>query len=149
MNIKQFLQERIWAHLPDEVSRKTRLWAAVLWSGALMVLGVLLALGRAKHGMAPGVAPYGMLVTGLAVGMVLLAPGVGATFYLWVLRILAIPGFVLSVLLLMIGFYLIVTPMGLLMRLGGKDFLRTSARSGPQWVEHPGNPDRKRYFRLI
>src|SRR5688572_19193386 len=104
----QFLQTRIWSQLPQTVSRRTRLIAAILWGGALIACGMWISYRRDKLGMPPGIKPYIFIYLGIVVGLILCAPKAGAIFYLWVLRICAIFGFFISLLILTIGFYLIV-----------------------------------------
>ena len=64
--------------------------------------------------------------------------------------ILAFPiGWVVSRLLLAILFYGVVTPMGLVLRLGGRDPLRLArpAARTTYWMAKPGPADLRSYFR--
>ena len=58
-------------------------------------------------------------------------------------------GFVVSTLLMVIIYYLILTPIGLAMRPFGYDPMRMRpvAGSGSLWIERPGKRDVRRYFR--
>lgn len=67
-----------------------------------------------------------------------------------VLSIIALPiGFVVSFLLLAVIYYLIMTPIGLLVRLFGKDPMlrKFEPQKESYWIERPVEFDRKRYFR--
>ena len=58
-------------------------------------------------------------------------------------------GFVVSTILMVIIYYLILTPIGLVMRLFGYDPLRMRpvAGTGSLWIERPPASDVRRYFR--
>ena len=58
-------------------------------------------------------------------------------------------GFVVSTILMVIIYYLILTPIGLAMRLFGYDpmRMRPAAGSGSFWIERPTKSDVSRYFK--
>jgi len=58
-------------------------------------------------------------------------------------------GWVVSHVLLLVSYYLVITPIGLIMRAFGHDAMhRTVDPDAPTyWVEHTPNDDRNRYFR--
>lgn len=117
----------------------------VIW---LVFFGVLAALTWRRSGSWPASA---------AIGAVALVPPLAGMIWLPVLRwcyisltILTFPiGFVLSHVVLAIVFYLVITPIGLIMRAAGRDPmsrpLDRAARS--YWVRREPPADLKRYFR--
>lgn len=58
-------------------------------------------------------------------------------------------GFVVSTILMLIIYYLILTPIGLVMRLFGYDPMRMRPAAGQEsfWIERPQASDVRRYFR--
>jgi len=58
-------------------------------------------------------------------------------------------GFVVSTILMLIIYFLIMTPIGLVMRLFGYDPLRMRPAAGTEsfWIERPRTSDVRRYFR--
>jgi len=78
-----------------------------------------------------------------------LIPALRKPFYLGWLYLTFPIGFVLSHVILAAVFYLVFTPVGLVLRLFGKDPLeRKFDRAAPTyWVAHDPHNDAKRYFR--
>ena len=76
-------------------------------------------------------------------------PPLRRPFYLGWLYVTFPIGFVLSHVILGAVFYLVFTPIGLVMRLLGKDPLhrRLDRAAATYWVEHDPHSDPKRYFR--
>jgi hypothetical protein len=67
-----------------------------------------------------------------------------------VMMAVALPiGFVVSTILMLVIYYLIVTPIGLVMRLFGYDPMRMRPAAGTEsfWIERPKASDVRRYFR--
>jgi hypothetical protein len=67
-----------------------------------------------------------------------------------VMMAVALPiGFVVSTILMLIIYYLILTPIGLVMRLFGYDPMRMRPAAGTEsfWIERPKPSDVRRYFR--
>jgi hypothetical protein len=58
-------------------------------------------------------------------------------------------GFVVSTFLMLIIYYLIITPVGLAMRLFGYDpmRMRPASKAASYWIERPRTSDVRRYFR--
>jgi ABC-type uncharacterized transport system permease subunit len=58
-------------------------------------------------------------------------------------------GFVVSTILMMVIYYLIMTPIGLVMRIFGYDPMRVRPAAGTEsfWIERPRSSDVRRYFR--
>ena len=80
----------------------------------------------------------------------LLAPA--AVRPVWVVMMaVALPiGFVVSTILMTIIFFVILTPVGFLMRLSGYDPMRRGRSAGAAasfWIERPRTTDVRRYFR--
>ncbi len=147
MNPLRFIREHIWSMLPEVITDKQRLWAAVLWGDLLLGFGLWRGWDALAAGRPPGAAALALVVGGFALQVLLLIPPVGRAIYRAILRVFSIVGFVLSSILLTVFFYLVVTPMGLGLRLMGKDLLD---RAGPPaWKPHTGRTDRRRYYRLF
>lgn len=84
------------------------------------------------------------------VGIVgLLAPRVIRPIYLgWMLAVFPI-GWVVSHVVLAVVYYLVITPIGLVRRAGGRDPLerRFDPQATTYWRERPAPPPKERYFR--
>ena len=145
----RFLHEHIWGALPATVSPAARRWGSALWGGGLVLLGIWLAWRRLRLGEPGGLAPWISAGVGLALAVALLIPTVGPAVYLHLLRVFAVVGFVVSHLLLTVVFYLVVTPMGWLLKLLGNDPLALRPDARPRWHSHRGQPERRRYYRLF
>ena len=130
---------------------RDRALAALLWG-----LGLPLVFGGAsawKHRGEP--EPWSLFFVLLppfaALGVSVLLPRVGPHVYLAVMRAAAVVGFVLSHVLLVVFFYLVVTPLGALVRALGKSSVDLAFKSGepPRWHAREGNPAPERYHRLF
>ena len=89
-------------------------------------------------------------VIGLAVGVVFwLVPQISRPFYLVWYFLACCMGFVTGNVLLSAFFYLVITPMGLVMRMAGRDPLRKKFdRTTPTyWLDAEKVVDLKRYYR--
>jgi protein-S-isoprenylcysteine O-methyltransferase Ste14 len=89
------------------------------------------------------------VVAGVSAVLALIAPGTLRPLYV-ALMLIALPiGFVLSHVIMAILYYAIFTPVGLFMRLIGRDALerRFDRQARSYWVPRPTNVDPKRYFR--
>lgn len=115
----------------------------VLFAG---VLGTLSWLGDRPAWVAPA-----FFALGGAVGVLgLVAPA--AVRPVWIaMMALALPiGFVVSTVLMVVIFFLILTPIGLAMRLAGYDPMRRGEDAAARdtfWIERPPAVDVRRYFR--
>ena len=110
---------------------------------------VFLAIARWKMGMWP-LWPIWMGCGGLATGALLwIAPQLARPFYVAWLTIGGVIGFVISNLLLVLVFYIVITPIGLLLRLVGKDPLerRLDRSAATYWKDAEKPVDARRYFR--
>ena len=85
----------------------------------------------------------GVLVAGLVRPQVLKVP-----FLAWMLAAFPV-GWMMSHLLLGVVYYGVVTPIGVFLRMRGRDSLQLQPRSDVKsyWVARPGQPDSSRYFR--
>jgi hypothetical protein len=75
-------------------------------------------------------------------------PVVGKVAYLLIYVVTGIIGFVISRIILALIFFLLFTPLGLLLRAMGKDFLHLRRNpSGTEWVPHARVSDRQSFYR--
>lgn len=74
-------------------------------------------------------------------------PGLGRLAYLAVYIPSSLIGFVVSRVLLTLVFFVVFMPIGLLLRLAGKDLLSLRPDAKPVWQPHPAETERKRYYR--
>jgi hypothetical protein len=90
-----------------------------------------------------------VIVIGAAICLCsLVSPAVTRILYLG-LTLVAMPiGFVISVVLLAVFYFLLLTPVALLFRLTGRDVLyrRFDAATESYWVPHKPSEDMERYF---
>ena len=85
---------------------------------------------------------------GAALAMGGVIPVVGRYVYVAVYVVTGIIGYAISRVILTLMFYAIVTPLGVILRLTGKDLLRLRRHAGDSyWIAHVSNRDRKRYYR--
>lgn len=148
MGVKQFFQQRVWSEMPEGVSTRQRLLAAFVWGGALILWGSVLAWHRHHLGQAIRLAPLAAIVAGSVLLGLMLIPSVGDAIYQAALHLFAVIGFFINTVLLVIAFYCVVTPMGWVLKLCGKDLLDVRDDGPPSWKEHTGRTERKRYYRL-
>ena len=116
---------------------------------ALLILFVLTVSALAKWRFDSPVWGMRILYGGLALVLVyLLVPRLRRYIYLgWMFAAFPI-GWVVSHLLLATIFYLILTPIGLLLRLMGKDLMRSRPQDvASYWEAHNPGTDSSRYFR--
>jgi hypothetical protein len=117
---------------------------ALLWTGFFGLIGAYVLV---RHGESTAAAVFGMLAALGIVGYV--RPGVLRPVYiLWMA--LAFPiGWLISHLLLMIVFYLAITPIGLVMRWLGRDPLerRLDRSAASYWTPHRTDDAPERYFK--
>ncbi len=141
----EFLQTRVWAHLPKRVKPRDRYLAALLWSGGLVALAWVL-LGRERVGP-PGF--FGLHFAALCLGLALCVSGAGDKVYLAALKFFAIFGYFIGRIVLTVVFYLGVTPLALLMRLSGRKFLDPGfgKAPAPTWHQHKPSADPAQFYR--
>ncbi len=144
-----FMHGHVWAVVPDHFSQRTIRLAAVVWGGALILLGLWLRYDRLHDGRPLGLAPSILPAAGSSLVLILFAPGPNERAFLWILRVFAIVGYLVSTVMMTLSFYLVVTPLGWLLKAMGKDPLRLAPGAQPAWHPHPDHQDRRRYFRLF
>lgn len=149
MGLVKFIRDRIWAELPATVTPRQRKQAALAWGLALILLGAWKGWQHRHGGVPIGVSPIVTVLAGLILAGLLLLPALGSAVYLNLMRVVSIVGYVMSNLLLVLTFYLLITPMSALLRLTGKDFLETQKAHVPAWKGHEDHNERRRYYRLF
>jgi len=116
------------------------------------VISVLIVLGGyagvEKFSNVPDISTY-LLSAGIIIFAVsYFAPAVARPLYLIWFFVAACIGIVVSNLILMIFFYLVFAPIGLLMRLSGRDPLKLKKSPGlSNWDACKRKTDLKRYYR--
>lgn len=141
-----FLRERIWAHVPSTATRKQLVQAALLWGVVLPLVIAVVHWLRHRNDAEPGIAPLVIMGVGVTFGLCLLVPVLGEKIYVGVLRVFAIVGFVVSNIVLTLVFYLMVTPIGVVLRATGK-VASAKKPNKPQWVPHKVRSDLRQYYR--
>jgi hypothetical protein len=146
----QFLRERVWSALPEDISPRMRRTAGWAWPLFLVLLGSFVAWRRLRHDAPLGMTPVVLwaLAPGVAAALLFSAP-IGVRVYRGVMMFFMTIGFVVSHVFMVLAFYLIVTPMGLLLRLSGKDLIDARRGKRPSWTPHAGTPTRQRFYRLF
>jgi hypothetical protein len=116
----------------------------------LQLLGALLPALFLAAGLAPAGAAIAAAAVGLAGALgIWAAPRLGRRLYRgWMLAAVPI-GWTISHLVLAIAYYGVLTPIGLVMRLAGRDPMqRRFDRDAPTyWIERPRESDPRRAFR--
>jgi hypothetical protein len=134
-----------WSDIPLNPSARMLRQFAVAWLIFFLGLGVHQFLVRGHHGAGLGLGALALLVggPGLARPMALRWLFVG-----WM--ILAFPiGWLISLLMLWIMFYCIITPVALIFRLRGRDLLarKPAQHRASFWTDKNTPEDVSRYFR--
>jgi len=114
----------------------------------LIFAGIVGGLIWYKFG-APGIAQKVWIVGGVLVAAFYAIPPIRRPLYLgWMYAAFPI-GFVVSHVILALIYYLVFTPIGLLLRLFGKDPMsrKIDREAASYWVEHDPHRDPARYFR--
>lgn len=151
MPVIRFLHSKVWVHMPtlDEIERKDLVMASWLWPLVLLVVAGVRLWARYRGGEPPvNVEFWTLAAFAVLLGISLVTPGIQAHVFLWVLRFFGVIGYVVSNTLILIGFYLCVTPFAVILRLTGKDLLdwRKSGKK-PVWRKHRRVPERQAYFK--
>ena len=144
--VLNFLRTRIWSALPKEITPAQCRPAAWLWGGALVAFAAYGAWRHTQRGEPIGLRTYFWAALGIALAAALLTQA-GPRVYIYVLRFFSIFGYFISHIIMTLGYYLMVTPLALVMRSTGRDALELKP-TPPTWKEHSGKNERRRYFRL-
>jgi len=119
----------------------------VLGTGLAVVCGVI---GALRWHAAAATAAYTWWIGGVALmALLIAAPRFGRWFYVgWMYATYPI-AWMVSHLILGVAYYLVATPIGLAMRLFGRDPLRREFDKSAQsyWIARRPNRDNARYFR--
>ena len=122
----------------------------LMWFGPLFALFAGLVGGVASWKFdAPGFAKWVGLVSAAIVAIYYAVPPLRKPIFVaWLAAVFPI-GWVVSHLLLSVVFYLVVFPIGLLVRLFGYDALRRRREPDAEsyWIEREPRDDPRRYFR--
>ena len=107
-----------------------------------VVVFLVIGLWPLIHGNSP--RPWALALAALLLGVALLAPRLLRPANAWWLKFGALLHSITSPIILGVMFYLLITPIGLVMRLSGKDLLRQKSDPDSQsyWIrrEPPGPP---------
>jgi hypothetical protein len=149
--IHRFFQERVWSALPPEVRPRDRRLAGWAWPCVLLLLAGVMAWKNHRHDAPMGLRALALVIVAFSLGLALLSgPAIGDLVYRAVMRVFMTVGFVVSHAALILFFYLVVSPLGIAMRMAGKDFLGTRPGVRPAWTpRRAGTPERRRYYRLF
>jgi hypothetical protein len=126
-----------WDPDPAELRRFGR----AMWIG----FGLLGLLAWWRRG-ALGPPVLSLWSTGVVLGVASLVPGLSRIAYLAVYVPTSLIGYVVSRVLLVGVYFGMFVPIGLVLRLTGKDLLGSEWEK-PQWQSHPDRQERRRYYR--
>ncbi len=124
----------------------------------LKKFGLTLIIGFALIGALVGwkkswEAAYWIWAVSGSIGLLaLFLPPFSRPFYLLWMGLAFVMGSVVSFLILVLIFYFLLTPVGIFMRIWGRDPLRlkkTSFSGGTYWQKHPENFEKEYYKRLF
>jgi hypothetical protein len=134
-----------WSDLPRNPAPKTLRQFAAAWLVVLLALGLHHWLGRGHDRLGPALCLLALGVGGLG----LWRPAMVRRLYV-ISMVLVFPlGWVLSLLLLAVMYYGIITPVAVVFRLRGRDLLARKAAPGRSsfWVAREKPGDIRRYFK--
>ncbi|MFT5106198.1 MAG: hypothetical protein ACI8XO_000560 [Verrucomicrobiales bacterium] len=122
----------------------------LLWFGPLFALfaGMIGGLARSKFD-APDVAKWIWVISAVLIGLYYAVPPLRKWMFIgWMAAVFPL-GWILSHVLLSVVFYLVVFPIGILMRLFRYDALRRRLDPDAKsyWIERESNRDSRKYFR--
>lgn len=120
------------------------------WFGVgIFIAGLVLGTLTRWRGHAPGVSMVIWSVGAILGAVYYLFPARQRAIYLGFMYAVYPIGWCVSHLLMLIVYFLVVTPIGLILRAGGHDPLRRDFDRGASsyWVARPRNTRTERYFR--
>jgi hypothetical protein len=108
----------------------------------LVVGGVFAALGLLFLWRHPGRTPYFLIPGGTLMLLGLVLPRALKWVYIAWMSVAFVLGFVMAHVILTLLFFLVITPMGLVARLMGKDFLslKLDCAAKSYWIPRPPKP---------
>ena len=131
-------------HVQWDPDRKELLKFARAMIVGFAVIGLLVAWRR--HELVT--STFVLWSIGAALAAISLVPVLGKFAYLAVYVPTGIVGFVVSRVILTIIFFLFFVPLGILLKLNGKDLLHSRRNTGgTEWIAHSGARDRKSFYR--
>ena len=89
----------------------------------------------------------GLWAIGAVLAVAAFVPGLGRAAYLAVYLPTSIIGYVVSRVMLALMFFFVITPLGLILRLMGKDFLQQRRRNKSQWMPVRASKSEDSYYR--
>lgn len=108
------------------------------------VIGLFVAWRQAQF----GIATYTLWGIGAGLAVAALIPVLGTLAYLVIYVVTGIVGFIVSRVILALIFYLLFAPLGLLLKVLGKDFLHARRNpAGTEWIAHLRVSDRQSFYR--
>lgn len=133
---------------PDTAAK--RKFAVSLIVGFPILATLFLLLLRWRTGQWNLTVPLWLGGVGAGAGVVFwLIPAIAGPFYLVWYGFACCMGFVIGNVLMSVFFYLVVTPIGLLLRVTGRDPLKKGVNKSvaTYWTEVPKVKDRRHYYR--
>jgi len=114
---------------------------------AMLVGFALLGLLAAWRANEIGTNSFVLWVVGLSLAIFAFVPKLGRVAYLAVYLPSSIVGYVISNVILALMFFLVITPLGILLRLMGKDFLRKQRpKEQTAWMPVTDEKSEDRYY---
>ncbi|MGZ5492184.1 MAG: SxtJ family membrane protein [Thermoanaerobaculia bacterium] len=123
-------------------ARRQLVTFGVTMAAALAVLTAVRIWRRGLDEVAVGT----LIVAGLFALTAMLNPTTLAPVYRWWMRLAEILGWINTRIILVIIFFLVVTPVGLLMRLLRRNPLESAGKDGSHWTEPPRNSYGDRHY---
>ena len=127
---------------PAAPSRRQLVTFGVMMAAALAVLAAVRIWRRGLD----EVAVSALIVAGLFALTAMLTPTTLAPVYRWWMRLAEILGWINTRIILVIIFFLMVTPLGLLMRLFRRNPLESAGKDGSHWTEPPRSSYGDRHY---
>jgi hypothetical protein len=133
-----------WSDIPFRPSRSTLRQFGVI---GLILMSGMAAWRMRQHGLDAGVLCMGVLAVVFAIGGIVEPNWLRPVFVAWLVAAFPI-GWLISQIVLVILYYAVITPIGLILRLYGRDALRLKPRptEASYWQVKPTVTDVRRYY---
>lgn len=134
-----------WSDIPFNPARKTLRQFAAVWLIFFVALGLRQYFGRNHHALGLGLIA---LALGLGLPGLIKPAALRWLFVSWM--VLAFPiGWAISQFMLLVMYYGLLTPVGLLLKLRGRDLLhrKPASQQASFWTAKEMPQDVRRYFR--